>query len=294
MPELPEVETVVRAIRPRTVGRVIRGVPHASPLMARTDTGRFAERLRGRRIERLDRHGKWMFFHLSDEAVFVAHLGMTGRLGIAERDAESAPHTHLRLRLGDGAEELRFSDARRFGELWVYRPDAWYRRFGPHRLGPDALRITTGDLAKRLRLARRRLKAVLLDQRAVAGIGNIYADEVLFESSLNPARSANRLRPEESARLHHAVGSVLRRAIRCNGTSIRDYVTAEGVPGEFQERLNVYGRADLPCKKCSTRIELTRTVVTGRATYWCPVCQVGPTRRMRKPGKQSRTIGTAS
>jgi formamidopyrimidine-DNA glycosylase len=276
MPELPEVETVVRQLRPELVGRAIRRVVHVSALMAKSELGPFESLLPRRQIERLERHGKWMFLRLSDGNTLVVHLGMTGRLGIVGARTRPLPHTHLRLALDDGARELRFSDPRRFGELLLVGPATFAEQFGLGRLGPDATRITRRQLAEIFAGTRRCLKAVLLDQRSLAGIGNIYADEILFEAGLYPGRLGRDLASSDIERVHRAMGRVLRRAIRHNGTSIRDYVTGNGVPGEFQNYLNVYGRADQPCKKCSTAIELIRTVVRGRATFWCPACQAGP------------------
>jgi formamidopyrimidine-DNA glycosylase len=272
MPELPEVETVVRQIRPVTLGQTIQRVVHAAQSMARSALGPFSRSLSGTTIERIDRHGKWMFLRLGGERTLVVHLGMTGRLGVVPSETPLADHTHLRLLLSNGTE-LRFSDARRFGELWLIGPEQFAARFGPDRLGPDALAISPRQFRDGLHRTRRALKAALLDQRLVAGVGNIYADEILFAARLHPALAANRLRSDDAARLRRVMTSVLRRAIRYNGTSIRDYVTAQGTPGEFQQRLCVYGRVDLPCKVCASPIQLTRKVVSGRATYWCPTCQ---------------------
>lgn len=277
MPELPEVETVVRDIRPRVVGRRIHAVRHASPLMAQSQVGSFKTKLAGREIRELVRHGKWMFFRLTDDNTLVIHLGMTGRLLVEPARSPVARHTHLRLGLDEGGEELRFIDPRRFGELALYSPAGIAARFGAPRLGPDATRVTRRQLAASVTRAHRRLKAILLDQRVVAGIGNIYADEILFAARLAPQTLGTELAPPEIDRLHRALRRVLARAIRHNGTSIRDYVTGQGVPGDFQRLLRVYGRAKLPCKICQHPIELNRGIVTGRATHWCPACQTRAT-----------------
>ncbi|QDU59486.1 Formamidopyrimidine-DNA glycosylase [Planctomycetes bacterium Pan216] len=279
MPELPEVETVVRQIRPKTLGRQILSVRKASASMADCPFGTFRKHLPGQTIERLDRHGKWMFFRLSDGNTLVIHLGMTGRLGIAHHGEPPAKHTHLRLDLGV-EEELRFSDPRRFGELCLYDSSTMHERFGPHRLGPDSTTITPKAWETAIRKSRRPIKAILLDQRAVAGLGNIYVDEILFDGQVAPARLGVTITTEEAKRLHRSMRLVLGRALKHQGTSIRDYVTGQGVPGDFQRYLRVYGRANQPCKNCSAPIELTRTVVSGRATHWCPICQtmeVAPT-----------------
>lgn len=273
MPELPEVETIVRRIRPRVVGREVVRVVHASNKMARSTVGSFRRGLAGRRFVAMDRHGKWMFLGLDDANTLVVHLGMTGRLSLADADDPSAPHTHLRLLLSIGRQELRFSDSRRFGELYLCNATERKTRFGPTHLGPDALAIRPRDLAHRLTHTRRSIKAALLDQRVVAGVGNIYADEILFAAAIAPMTPAWRAVQPSGAPLLKAVRDVLNAAIRHNGTTIRDYVTADGVPGQFQQRLAVYGRDKQPCRRCATAIELSRTIVSGRATYWCPRCQ---------------------
>lgn len=272
MPELPEVETVVRDVRPHVVGGRILRVRHASPLMIASPR-QFASRLKGETILALDRVGKWMFLRLAGGDTLVLHLGMTGRLAVQEPNAVVAPHTHLRIQFDDGGRELRFCDPRRFGEVVLYRPEEWERRFGDGRLGPDALRITAKQLSAAFAKSNRNLKSVLLDQRVVAGVGNIYADEILYAARLAPSTRARDLNPDQIQRLRRCMRAILERSIAANGTTIRDYVTGQGVPGEFQNRLAVYGRADQPCKNCSTRIELIRTIVSGRSTYWCPRCQ---------------------
>jgi formamidopyrimidine-DNA glycosylase len=175
--------------------------------------------------------------------------------------------------LDAGADELRFVDARRFGRVLICDPRSMHRRFGPKQLGPDAMRVAVSDLTARLAKTRRKIKAALLEQRLIAGIGNIYADEILFAARVCPTTPAFRLDPDAVARIDRAMRTVLNRALRHGGTTIRDYVSGDGAPGNFQNYLAVYGRAKQPCKKCSTPIELTRTIVSGRATYWCPTCQ---------------------
>lgn len=290
MPELPEVETIVRGIRPAIVGRRIDRVIYAAASMIRCDdangscehdeaVGRITAVLAGRQVRQLDRVGKWMFFRLEGSLpspdTLVIHLGMTGRLGVVPASRDLPPHCHLRLALDDGQEELRFADPRRFGELHFFDADRFRNAFESDRLGPDAIGLRRSRLAAALARTGRRLKVVLLDQRVIAGIGNIYADEILFAARLSPFRPADSLDAAELHRLHAAIGSVLRRAIRHQGTSIRDYVTSHGLPGEFQNQLSVYGRVNLPCRRCTQPIQLATTAVTGRSTYWCPTCQEG-------------------
>ena len=273
MPELPEVETVVRGLRPALEGRRIARCTHASPLMAECDQGRFRPRLAGQRFSRIDRQGKWIFCRIEGGDTLAIHLGMTGRLGVEPIDRELAPHTHLRITLEGDTEELRFRDPRRFGELLLLGPESIELRFGTDKLGPDATTITAKHLSAVFSQTSRVVKAVLLDQRALAGVGNIYADEVLFEANLNPGREGRDLKADEIDRLAKAVRNVLAKAIRSGGSTIRDYVDAQGEPGSFQNQHRVYGRSGKPCKRCLAPIELDRTIVSGRSTHWCRVCQ---------------------
>lgn len=273
MPELPEVETVVRGIRPQLEGRSIARCVHASELMAECDEGNFTTRLRGKRVLRIDRQGKWIFCRLEGDQTLVLHLGMTGHLRVEPRKRAVAPHTHLRVLLSGGEEELRLSDPRRFGEIILLGPSHFHDRFGPARLGPDALSATADHWRSVLATTARSLKAVLLDQRAVAGIGNIYADEILFDAGFHPARRGRTLRADEVDRLVQSTARILREAIKLGGSTIRDYVNSEGTPGWFQISHRVYGQEGKPCVRCGGPIKLSRTILTGRATHFCPNCQ---------------------
>lgn len=274
MPELPEVETVVRAVRPRIVGREIVQIRQASPLMFESRVGPAKKSLVGKRIERLDRVGKFMFVRLSDGNTLLVHLGMTGRLAVVSENDELAPHTHFRLLLeGSPAEELRYADARRFGELCLLDPACLKMRFGKRGLGPDAVTIRTSHLVAIFSKTQRNVKSVLMDQRSLAGVGNIYADEALFAAGIHPNRRGCDLDVSAIARLSHSIRSVLKNSIARNGTTIHSYVTSEGVPGEFQNRLKVYGRNDEPCRKCKAPIQLDRNILSNRATCFCPMCQ---------------------
>ena len=288
MPELPEVETVVRGLRPSIEGRRIVRCTHASSEMAKCDQHRFEDRLAGQRFTRIERHGKWIFCRLEEGDTLAIHLGMTGRLGVEPMDGKIAPHTHLRLLLEGGDQELRFRDPRRFGEILLLSLASVEERFGRGRLGPDATKITARQLSNVFSRTSRVVKAVLLDQRALSGVGNIYADEVLFEAKLDPARKGMELSRDEIERLTKALRNVLRRAIRSGGSTIRDYVDAQGEPGSFQHQHCVYGRAGMPCKKCRTPIELDRTIMTGRATHWCRVCQSNSYQRVIGTRRMSR------
>jgi formamidopyrimidine-DNA glycosylase len=284
VPELPEVETVVRKIRPRLVGRRFTGAPLASPLMIADP--RFAERLMRTSVRRLDRQGKWMFARLSSDETLVVHLGMTGRFGVMPAHAAVEKHTHVRLRLDDGAEEMRFVDPRRFGEFFVADADEFDRRFGPRKLGPDALTATLQDLKIGLAKTTRTTKSALLDQRLIAGVGNIYADEILHRAGVPPTARADRLPAEAVANVHRAMRRVLTAAIRAEGTTIHSFLGADGAMGKFQLRLRVYGRRGEPCLTCGAEIRWTDAAASGRSSYWCPRCQPSPRAARRRAARR--------
>lgn len=271
MPELPEVETVVRDLRPHLVGRRLTAVRCGEHALRRPWDAAWAAELTGRPIEEVTRRGKWIVVRLDGAGFLVLHLGMTGQLTTADAAEPLSDHTHLVFGLDDG-HELRFRDVRRFGSATVF-PDAaaLARFFEASGLGPEPFDLGPDHWPERLRLSRRALKAVLLDQRVVAGVGNIYADEALFEARLHPATPACQARPAEARRLGVAVQTVLTQAIARRGSTIRDYVGGSGLQGGYQEELRVYGRTGEPCCRCRTPIE--RVVLGGRSTHYCPRCQ---------------------
>lgn len=270
MPELPEVETVARTLRQTLVGRRIARIGSASPLMV---DAKAAKRLVGRRFETVKRQGKWMFLDTDGPDVLVVHLGMTGWVGVIPNESDVAPHTHFRASLDDRSEELRFVDPRRFGEWTTMNRDDWGQRFNPKTLGPDALDCTHDDLAERLRKTTRRIKPTLMDQRVVAGVGNIYADEILHLARISPLRKADRLKSADVARLYDSMRRILISAVEGRGTTIHSFVGSDGESGGFQERLKVYGRAGRACVECGSLIQCSQAVLSGRSTYWCPGCQ---------------------
>jgi formamidopyrimidine-DNA glycosylase len=225
----------------------------------------------GQRVKALRRRGKWIIMELESGRALVVHLGMTGRLTIAASKVLRARHTHLVFRLEDGAE-MRFNDVRRFGSATLLADEAALRRFfEASRLGPEPAELQPAEWRERLAATYRSLKAVLLDQTVVAGVGNIYADESLFEARLHPARRAREVSVEEARRLRKAIVTVLRRAIEQRGSSIRNYVGGSGEKGNYQNEFRVYGRTDEPCPRCRTPIERIR--LAGRSTHFCPCCQ---------------------
>ncbi len=280
MPELPEVETVANGVDARIRGDYIEEVWFSSkrePM--NTPPAAMAKALTGRTIERVRRVGKHIVFDFapdakSDPVQWIVHLGMTGRLLVADPAVPRPLHTHGVLVLRSG-RELRFVDARRFGRMGIYLVEdtkeeaADLRGFqGP---GTEPLRISRADFRKLFHGRRTSIKAALLNQSLLHGVGNIYADESLFRAKIRPRRMASRLTTQELDRLHGAVQKVLREAIRLGGSSVSDYVDAAGERGFFQLRHYVYMRTGQPCLVCGTAIR--RTVVAGRGTHYCPVCQ---------------------
>jgi formamidopyrimidine-DNA glycosylase len=272
VPELPEVETVVRDLRPLLVGRRIAAVEHDGKALRRPWSGDWITALVGRRVAEIRRRGKWIVLDLSGGPRLVLHLGMTGQLVVMPAHTARADHTHLVLGLDRGGRELRFRDIRRFGSATLFASEEDMRRFFEEtQLGPEPFELDRDYWRERLAGTARVVKAVLLDQRVVAGVGNIYADESLFAARLHPARIARQLRAAEAECLRRAIAAVLTRAIDKRGSSIRDYVGGSGMRGGFQEEFRVYGQTGRPCRRCRTPIVAMR--LAGRATHYCPKCQ---------------------
>jgi formamidopyrimidine-DNA glycosylase len=285
MPELPEVETVARGVDERVRGeRIEEAWFGEKPEPLKTPAPEMAAELEGRRIEGVRRVGKHIVFDLETpvgRAVvqWIVHLGMTGRLLVTNAEAPRAPHTHGVLRLTSG-RELRFVDARRFGRMALHRVGASVNmevgegdgaRVGFRGPGREPLLIGVEAFIELFRGRRVTIKAALLNQKLLQGVGNIYADESLFRAGIRPRKSAARLTRKELERLHASLISVLRAAIQRGGSSVSDYVDAAGVKGFFQLEHRVYMRTGQPCLVCGTAIR--RLLVAGRGTHYCPVCQ---------------------
>lgn len=272
MPELPEVETIVRDLRPKLVGRRLAAVRRGDKALRRHWDGAWDEQLAGRRVRAVDRRGKWIVLDLDAGLTLVVHLGMTGQLKVVPAAAELEAHTHLVFDLDRRREQLRFRDIRRFGSATVFGgKEALDAFFDASGLGPEPWSLEACYWRERLAGTRRSLKAVLLDQRVVAGVGNIYADESLFEAKLRPTRLGCDLKPKDADRLRKAVLAVLERAIDKRGSSIRNYVGGSGLQGGYQREFRVYGQDGKPCPRCRRPIALIR--LAGRATHYCPKCQ---------------------
>ncbi len=272
MPELPEVETVVRDLRPHLVGRRIVAVEAGRKQLRRRWSPAWRRLLVGQEVASVRRRGKWIVVALGGGSCLVVHLGMTGQFFVTPAVAERAAHTHLVFRLDQGDAELRFRDIRRFGSATVWATaDAVERFFEQSGLGPEPFDLDAGYWRRCLAATERCLKAVLLDQHVVAGVGNIYADESLFTARLHPERRGRDLRPAAADRLRRAITTVLTRAIERRGSSIRDYVGGSGRKGQYQEEFRVYGRTGEPCPRCGQPIECIR--LAGRSTHYCSRCQ---------------------
>ena len=281
MPELPEVETVVRGLAAVLPGRNILSVRLGKTDFI-DDPPALEQLMPGSRILGVRRHGKFLAVELEaqkqPESKFslLIHLGMTGQLTVRRPEEPVAPHTHVFFALDDG-RELRYTDIRRFGRMMLVPQLQREQILG--RLGLDPLEGRQADFCAQLVGRRARIKALLLDQRVFRGMGNIYSDESLWRARIHPARHAASLKRDELARLYRVVRSVLNEAIRLRGSSVSDYVDSNGSPGEYQRRHRVYQREGKGCIRCGTKIR--RVNVAGRSSYFCPQCQQAP--RTRKP-----------
>jgi formamidopyrimidine-DNA glycosylase len=265
MPELPEVETVVRDLRPLLVGRRL-GAAVVGGKLRRPWSGDVS----GAVVQALRRRGKWIVAELEPEGRLVVHLGMTGQLTVVGGGEAVADHVHVRFPLDDG-RELRFRDVRRFGSVELFPDEAAVTAFLGERLGPEPDELEAEAFAAAVRGSKRPVKATLLDQTVVAGVGNIYADEALHRAGLHPERRGPTLTPAECERLRLAVAEVIAFAIEHRGSSIRDYIGGSGLRGEFQHEHRAYGRGGQPCLTCETAIRVVR--VGGRSSHFCPQCQ---------------------
>lgn len=264
MPELPEVETVVRTLSAKVVGRTIHNVRLNRTDIVTPQGFDLARHLRGRNVVDITRRAKRIVVRLDNDDRFYIHLGMSGRLTIEKPDAPMLPHTHLVLDVG--GSEIRFRDPRRFGGIW------WLgKERDDENIGPEPLALRTPQLAKMLSKTKRAIKSALLDQRLIAGLGNIYADEALHAAGIHPKKRADKLNREQVRRLNVAIKSTLRRAIRHKGSTLRDYVDADGAAGNFHNLHRVYAREGEDCLRCKTPIK--RIVLGGRSTCFCPQCQ---------------------
>jgi len=292
MPELPEVETVARGLQMTIAGRRILSVT-----LGKTDfidnPADLERHLPGQRIVRVERFGKFMLVRLSREAngdgasasassdSLLVHLGMSGHLSPHAATEPFPKHTHARFLLDDG-RELRYTDARRFGRMAYFSAAHLPSELG--RFGADPLEISEPEFLGLLKSRKSRIKALLLDQSALRGVGNIYADESLWRARIHPTRIAAKISDGEVGQLRKALQEILRQAIALRGSSISDFLDVEGEPGEYQRRHRAYGREGKPCYRCKTPI--CRIIVAGRSSYFCPKCQLAPRAARKRSGRR--------
>ena len=290
MPELPEVETVVRGLSLSLPGRAILEVRLGKTDFI-DDPVSLAEMLPSARVVNVKRRAKFIFIEMISEGenvrpnprfYLVIHLGMTGRLTLCHPADPVLPHTHVFFSLNDG-RELRFTDSRRFGRMLVVGQSKVPELFG--HMGAEPLDIALKEFCARFSARGARIKALLLDQSVLGGVGNIYADESLFRARIHPARIAGSLTQVQLTALHRSVREILTAAIRLRGSSISDYVDSEGNRGKFQQRHRVYKRTGKPCVRCKEPIR--RIIVAGRSSHFCPKCQPAPrARKVRRSAKK--------
>jgi formamidopyrimidine-DNA glycosylase len=283
MPELPEVETVARGLRLTILGRRILSVTLRKTDFI-DDPSLIERHLPGRRIEAVERYGKFMLLRLSGAqgeenlsngdgapAALLVHLGMTGQIASTAAAKPWEKHTHAGFALDDG-RELRYTDARRFGRLAYLTAAALPVEL--ESFGADPLEVTGAEFAARMRARRSRIKVLLLDQTVLRGVGNIYADESLWRARIHPAKLGANLSAKQVAVLHRALQEILKNAILLRGSSISDFVDTDGEPGEYQQHHRAYGREGEKCYRCGSIIR--RAIVAGRSSYFCPRCQPSP------------------
>jgi formamidopyrimidine-DNA glycosylase len=273
MPELPEVETVRERLEPALLGRVFTSVEIRDPRLTRPlEPAEVAAEIEGERVAAVARRGKYLIVRFESGLVLLIHLRMTGSLSHARNGAAAAdPHARAVVRLDDGSD-VTYRDVRRFGTWLVLRADE-LEPYLQARIGGEPLEraFSVANLRERLKGRRAPIKSALLDQRTLAGMGNIYADEALWRARIHPLRPAGGLDGDEVRALHRGIRDALRAGIERQGATLRDYRTPQGETGRMQDEFKVYGREGEPCRRCRTPIEKTR--LAGRGTWYCPHCQ---------------------
>ncbi|MBA2173363.1 DNA-formamidopyrimidine glycosylase [Halobacillus locisalis] len=273
MPELPEVETVrqtlLQLVKEKTIERV--SVYWGNIIKRPEDPNEFKRQLEGQTIRDIDRKGKFMIFYMDDLSL-VSHLRMEGKFGVYDASVEKPKHTHVVFHFTDGTE-LRYDDVRKFGTMHIFPKGEEFKQKPLILLGPDpfAEAFTLDYFYNRLKKTSRNIKAVLLDQSVVAGLGNIYVDEALYQAKIHPERIASSLTKQEAEELRQASIDIILTAIDQGGSTIRSYINSQGQIGMFQQQLKVYGKEDTECPACGT--EITKLKVSGRGTHICPTCQ---------------------
>lgn len=271
MPEMPEVETVRRTLTPLAAGKTIKRVDVWYDKVIVGDVKSFQQQLKGKTIEKIDRYGKYLLFRLGDLTI-VSHLRMEGKYRLTTADAPREKHEHLQFVFTDGSA-LRYDDVRKFGRLQLVETGTERIVTGIKHLGPEALspEFTEDYFAKALKNKTKKIKNLLLDQTVVAGLGNIYVDEVLWQAKINPVAEPKDLTKQQVQDLYEAINSTIKEATKLGGTTVHSFLNAEGQAGGYQDRLEVYGRAGEDCLRCGEK--LVKIKVNGRGTTYCPNCQ---------------------
>jgi formamidopyrimidine-DNA glycosylase len=269
MPELPEVETVVAGLNRTVLGKSFSQIKVLDPRILNSDLGTLKRKLPGQRIKQVSRRGKYILFSLSHRNTLLAHLGMTGHLFYYTQPARVDKHDVAIFKFRGCKAELHFHDIRRFGKL------AWFNHSGDslptEKLGPEPLQISFEEFVRLFRSRKRTLKPAILDQSFIAGLGNIYADEALFNARIHPLVSTDRLSKDALNRLYLGIRKTLKHAIKTGGSSVVNYAGVDGKRGHFQIHHKVYGKEGKPCPRCGAKIK--RILLGQRSTHFCPRCQ---------------------
>ena len=284
MPELPEVETIARTLGLQIRGRVVAGIELIHRPLLRKGGRKGLGALCGRCILGVRRRGKMLLIECEGGRTLVFHLKMTGQFLLAASGAPRERHTRLVMRFEDGANELRFRDVRKFGFLLCLDGDPERSCGELACLGPEPLEVGLPEFTAILKPRKGRIKSLLLDQTKIAGIGNIYADEMLFDARIHPETPAASISKPAVARLHDAMRRILAQAIEANGSTLQDYRDAEGNAGSFQFQHKVYGREGEPCAACGSPVRMKR--IGGRSSHFCPRCQRGRAKRAPRLKRQ--------
>lgn len=271
MPELPEVETIVRGLQKTLVGKRITEVKMIFPRIVKEDSKNFRKNLLKTRIIRVRRRGKFILVDLSSGNTILAHLGMTGSFLFLKSSTPLNKYDHLIIKFHKTQKELRYRDLRKFGKITSFSTCREENIPDLRKLGLESLNISSSDFVSLFRKRKGRIKTALLNQQIIAGLGNIYADESLFEAKIHPEQKADELSPKSLTKLHQDIRKILKRAVKAGGSSIENYYNINGEIGSFQLQHKVYGREGLPCKRCKTKIK--RIKISQRSSYFCPRCQ---------------------
>ena len=273
MPEMPEVETVRRTLLPLIKGKTIKEVTVWYPKIITGDAKEFKRQLVGKKITTIDRYAKYLLIRLSGNLTVVSHLRMEGKYRLVKINTKKDKHDHVQIVFSDNSA-LRYNDVRKFGRMQLIKTGTEKEKTGISKLGaePNSAAFTVSYLQNGLARKKKNIKNTLLDQSVVAGLGNIYVDEVLWETKIHPLSQANTIPAERVAQLHDNINSLIELAIAERGTTIHTYLDANGKTGGFQKMLQVYGHKGEPCVRCGTPLEKIK--VNGRGTTFCPKCQM--------------------